>query len=39
VDLVGALELPQLLDQAQGLRVRRDPNLGHVPLVSVPALI
>src|SRR6476659_4927055 len=32
VDLVGALGLPRLLRQAQGLLVRRDPLLGHVPL-------
>src|SRR3954451_8981486 len=32
VDLVGALGLPQLLREAQGLLLRRDPQLGHVPL-------
>jgi hypothetical protein len=32
MDLVGALGLPRLLCQAQGLRLRRDPFLGHVPL-------
>jgi hypothetical protein len=32
VDLVGALGLSRLLRQAQGLRLRRDPFLGHVPL-------
>jgi len=34
VDLVGALELPQLLCEAQGLLVRRDSQLGHVPLTQ-----
>jgi hypothetical protein len=32
VDLVGALELPGLLGEAQGLRLRRDPFLAYVPL-------
>src|SRR5262245_31911113 len=32
MDLVGALELPRLRREAQGLRVRADPIVGHVPL-------
>jgi hypothetical protein len=32
MDLVGALGLPQLLGEAQGLRMRLNPLLGHVPL-------
>jgi hypothetical protein len=34
VDLVVVLGLPPLLRQAQGLLVRRDPLLGHVPLAA-----
>jgi len=34
VDLVGALGLPQLLREAQGLLLRRDPFLGHVSLAA-----
>src|SRR5579862_4081111 len=34
MDLVGVLGLPELLRQAQGLCLRRDPLLGHVPLDS-----
>jgi hypothetical protein len=32
MDLVGVLGLPQLLGEAQGLLVRRDPFVAHVPL-------
>jgi hypothetical protein len=35
---VGALELPRLHRQAQGLRLRCDPFLGHVPLGAGPLL-
>jgi hypothetical protein len=35
MDLVGALVLPGLLREAQGLRVRQDPRVGHVPLISL----
>jgi len=34
VDLVGALELPDLLGEAQGLRVRRDRSMDDVPLTG-----
>jgi hypothetical protein len=34
MDLVGVLGLPQLLFEAQGLLVRRDPALAHVPLAE-----
>ena len=38
MDLVGVLGLPQLLREAQGLLVRRDPALGHVPLALLRLL-
>jgi hypothetical protein len=34
VDLVGVLGLPQLLREAQGLRVRLDPRVADVPLTQ-----
>lgn len=37
MDLVGVLGLPELRREAQGLRVRRDPRLGHVPLARAYA--
>ena len=34
MDLVGALGLPYVPRQAQGLRLRRDPFVAHVPVAA-----